>query len=154
MNIDEEKQGVVKIVDIDGISPHNKALYEAGKAILVDSINIAREFCKFMIGTSIGAIPIYLGLLKYFLPENYSLGKIAGFTIAFPALVFLLASILFTLGYLPGKSEFSLDIVEEIKENRDIILNRLNRFIWIGLFVFILGLVLAIGSIIVNIGVR
>jgi len=41
--------------------------------MLIDSIDVGREFCKFMTTTTLGAIPTYLALLKFVLPNNYSL---------------------------------------------------------------------------------
>ena len=68
----------VKVLYSAPISPHSKALYEAGKSILTDSLETGREFCKFMIGTCTGAIPVYLGILTFILPEKYILGIAAG----------------------------------------------------------------------------
>ena len=60
---DPEKIEVSNVVQT---TPHNDAIYEAGKTLLIDSITTGREFCKFMITMSTSAIPIYLGLLKFF----------------------------------------------------------------------------------------
>src|SRR5580658_4573032 len=38
------------------VSPHNEALYDAGKAILVETIEVGRDFCRYMIGIATGAI--------------------------------------------------------------------------------------------------
>ena len=58
-----------EVQQVSVISPHSKALFETGKAILLDSVSTGREFCKSMIGTSTGAIPIYLGILTFLLPK-------------------------------------------------------------------------------------
>ena len=63
----------ISVENVEKTTPHNKALYEAGKSLLIDSINTGREFCKFMITISTSAIPIHLGLLKFVLPEKYTL---------------------------------------------------------------------------------
>lgn len=143
----------VEVQQVSSISPHSKALYETGKAILLDSVSTGREFCKSMIGTSTSAIPIYLGILTFLLPKDFQLGIEPGLTIAAPSIGFLIASTLFTLGYLPISGKFSLDIVEEIEETLEKIITWRKRFIWSGLTVFILSTLLAIWSIIINIGV-
>jgi len=144
----------VKVLYSAPISPHSKALYEAGKSILTDSLETGREFCKFMIGTCTGAIPVYLGILTFILPEKYILGIAAGELIALPAIGFLIASLLFTMGYLPVSGEISLDDVDEIDRERARLIRHRARFIWIGFGLFFLSTLGAIWVIIVNIGVR
>lgn len=144
----------VEVQQVSAISPHSKALYETGKAILLDSISTGREFCKSMIGTSTSAIPIYLGILTFLLPKEFQLGIGPGFTIALPAIGFLIASILFTLGYLPVSGKFSLDIIEEIEGTLNKIIANRKHFIWSGLTVFVFSTLLAIWAIIINIGVK
>jgi len=69
-NSNEIEVGTPKVVAVSTISPHSKALYEAGKSLLIDSVTTAREFCKTMIGISTGGIPLYLGILSYLLPKD------------------------------------------------------------------------------------
>lgn len=145
---------IIEVQHFSAISPHSKALYEVGKSILLESTAIGREFCKSMIGTSTSAIPIYLGILTFLLPENFILGVGAGITIAVPAIGFLLGAVLFTFGYMPLSDKFSLDIIEEIEQTLENNIMHRKRFIWSGLSVFFLSTVLAIWAIIVNIGVR
>jgi hypothetical protein len=151
-----KKQDVspMQVVSITDVSPHSKALYEAGKSLLIDSVTTAREFCKSMITISTGAIPIYLGILSYLFPKDYALGVEAGITIAVPAIGFLIAAVIFVGGYLPITSRFSLDIIDEIERERDKVINHRKRFIWSGVIVFVLSALAAISAIVVNIGDR
>jgi len=149
-----EESPNVEPVEVGEVSPHNKAIYEAGKTILIDSIRTGREFCQSMIKISIGAIPIYLGILGFILPNDYSLGISSGLVMALPAIMFLIASIFFTFGYLPVTVHFSLDIVEEVEKERDKIIRRRSRLIKIGFTIFALATLIAIAVIIVNIGAR
>ena len=71
------------------LSPQEEALLEAGKELFKDSLTIARDFCKTMMNFSIGAIPIYLGILVFLFPENYTLTALEGFLAALPAILFL-----------------------------------------------------------------
>jgi hypothetical protein len=153
---DELPKKVTKIQtgSVTEISPHNKAVYEAGKTMLVDSITTGRQFCQFMITTSAGAIPIYLGVLAFILPKNYALGMLIGIMVAMPAIIFLIASVVFAIGFLPVVAPFSLDIVEEIEKERNKIIQHRSRLIKIGFSTFVLGSFLAIIVMIVTISTR
>jgi hypothetical protein len=145
---------IIEVRNITAITPHHEALYEAGKQMLIDSISVGREFCKTMIGTSTGAIPIYLAILTFILPEKFRLGISGGMAIAAPAIGFLIAATLFSAGYLPSKGKFSLDMINEIENERDRIIKTNFRFIQYGLGTFIISTLLAIRAIIINIGVK
>lgn len=153
-NSSQDEASSIRVVDVTDITPHSKALYEAGKSLLIDSITTAREFCKSMITISTGAIPIYLGILSYLLPKNYVLGKNAAATIAAPAIGFLFAALIFIAGYLPVSGTFSLDVIEEIEQERNKVVRRRERFVWSGVIVFMLSTLAAISAIVVNIGIR
>ena len=133
-------------VTITSVSPHNKAVYEAGKKMLTDSIDVGRDFCKTMITISTGAIPIYISILK--LIGVQKIGDIS-FTTAFgllatsPCLLFLVASIVYILGYFPGRGEFSLDIIQEIDAARRRIIQRRMRLIILATVLFSLSVVLS-----------
>jgi hypothetical protein len=149
-----EKRSKIDVIEVGEVSPHSKAVYEAGKKILVDSIDTGREFCQSMIKTSTGAIPIYLGILAFILPDEYSLGIAAGAAVSLPAIAFLLASVIFSIGYLPITTHFSLDLVEEIERERNKIVRRRSRLIKVGFSVFVFATLIAIVVIVMNIGAR
>lgn len=142
------------IEQVTTITPHNKALYEVGKSLLIESINSGREFCKFMIGNSVGAIPIYLGILTVLLPKDYTLGVTAGVFIIIPAIIFLVASTVFVFGYRPIVSDFSLDLPDEISNRINQIINERKNYIISGFSLFSLGTILAIFVVVANIGAR
>jgi len=56
----------IEVTDVAALTPHNEGLYEAGKALMVSSIDVGRDFCKSMIGIAAGAIPITLHSLAWF----------------------------------------------------------------------------------------
>ena len=60
--------------------------------MLIDSIDVGREFCKFMTTTTLGAIPTYLALLKFVLPNNYSLQSYDEVVFLIPPMSFLTSS--------------------------------------------------------------
>jgi len=157
MNMDENERELVNMIEIENataVTPHNKALYEAGKSLMVDSISTGREFCNSMIGISTGAIPIYLGILAYLLPEDYTLGVAAGVVLAIPAIGFLVAAVVFIFGYLPVTGNFSLDIVEQVVAERDRIINLRQHFIIGGVIIFAISTFMAIIALIINFGAR
>lgn len=153
-NAAQEEVRTARATAVSAVTPHNRALYEAGKQLLIDSVKTGQEYCKSMITIALSAIPVYLGLLVFLLPEEYVLGWAAGAVIAVPALLFLVAAVLFSAGYMPAVKEFSLDIPAEIGHAREQVLKRRERFIWSGFAFFLLGAVGAICVVIINLGVR
>jgi hypothetical protein len=131
----------IEPTEVQDITPHNKALYEAGKKLLVDSVDVGREFCKFMTTTTLGAIPIYLALLKLVLPKDYSLQSQDEVVFLLPPLSFLAASVLFVLGYFPHKGLLSLDLPAEIERERSTTIRRRDRYAISAFTIFCMGVV-------------
>jgi hypothetical protein len=110
----------VTVSGTQGITPHNQGLFEAGKQMLVDSVSVGREFCKFMVGVSSGAVPVYLALLALALPKDYRpVWWWKGVVLVVPGLVFLVASAVFAFGVFPRTDTFSLDVPAEIEKARN-----------------------------------
>ena len=131
----------VELEQVQDITPHNKALYEAGKKLLVDSVDVGREFCKFMTTTTLGAIPTYLALLKVVLPKGYSLQSHDEIILFLPPLIFLASSVLFVLGYFPHKGSLSLDLPNEIERERCTTIRRRHRYAILAFTIFCIGIV-------------
>jgi len=140
----------MELNSVSVLSPHNEALYETGKEMLKSSLNITRDFCKFMITVSMGAIPTYLGLLEFVLDENITL-SINELMLIVPPFFFLISAIIFIFGYFPQVDYFSLDIVEEIKQAYEKTVAKRKKLTNWGIFLFLVGSVLAILSITINI---
>jgi hypothetical protein len=143
----------IDIVEVSSITPHSKALLESGKRIVIDSVDVSRDFCKYMISSSLGAIPIYLGLLALFLPNNPVLRPAQGIVILIPVVFFLIASVVFTVAYLPQISTFSLDILDEIEKERARIVRRRSKLTWIGFSVFLIGVFTAVVATVVQLSI-
>jgi hypothetical protein len=135
----ENSENKIVVEEVERITPHNKALYEAGKALLVDSISVGREFCKFMITLSTSAIPIHLALLKAVIPDNNKITFSHGLLIIIPALIFVISSIVFTLGYFPQSGNLTLDIVQDIQRERQETIVRRKKFAVYGFIIFLTG---------------
>jgi hypothetical protein len=112
------------VVNPQPATPHNEALYEAGKKLLIDSVDVGREFCKTMITTCFSAIPIYLSLLQLGLPKGYQGDLRTGIVFVIPAIFYLLGAVLAVIGYMPSVGSFSLDLPEEIEAQRAAIIAR------------------------------
>jgi hypothetical protein len=131
------------------ITPHNEAVYEAGKQMLVESVSVGREFCTFMVGVSTGAIPLYLALLGLALPKDYRPSWEQGIAAVVPAAAFLLAAVAFALGVFPRSGTFSLDVIEQIEAARNRAMAWRGRLATIGFVIFGLA---ALAAIIATIG--
>ena len=131
----------VELEKVHEITPHNKALYEAGKKLLVDSVDVGREFCKFMTTTTLGAIPTYLALLKIVLPKDYSLQSNDEIIFLVPHLIFLVSTVLFVLGYFPQKGSLALDLPVEIERGRSTTIRRRHRYAILAFTIFCIGIV-------------
>jgi hypothetical protein len=131
------------IEEIRDVSPHNQALYEAGKVLLIQSVEVGREFCKFMTTTALAAIPTYIGLLKLVLPQDHSLQNGSEAILLIPPAFFFGASIVFMLGYFPKKGNLSLDIPAEIERERKATITRRYRYAICGFVVFGVGTAIA-----------
>jgi hypothetical protein len=134
---------IIEIESVVDVSPHNRALYEAGKNILIESISTGREFCKFMTTTTIGAIPTYLALLKLVQPKDYVLKSPDEIIFFIPAILLLISTIIFVIGYFPQKGTLSLDLPNDIERERSATINRRQRYAAWGFLVFCVAVVLA-----------
>lgn len=150
----QKSTGDIEVLQTEAVSPHNKAIYEAGKTILIDSVKIGRDFCQFMITTSTGAIPVYLAIIALLLPKNYAFDIVAGIIVAGPAICFLLAALIFALGFFPISDSFSLDLINEIEKARNHMIQRRRKLALLGFTIFTIATLYAIVVIIVNTGKR
>lgn len=132
-------------VRVTDVTPHNRALYEAGKSLLIDSVKTGRDFCQFMIGVATGAIPTYLALLKLALPGAARVSRTTILMALVPPALFLSAAVLFVIGFFPRTSRFSLDIVEEIDSERNKTITRRRLFAILGFVAFCVGIACGIG---------
>jgi len=126
----------VTLESVEAVSPHNKALYDAGKKMLVDSIDVGRDFCKFMTTTALGAIPTYIALLKLVLPKDYVLQSREETIFLVTPIVFLLAAVLFTFALFPRRATLCLDIPDEIEAARQRLIGRRHAFSIVGFSLF------------------
>lgn len=120
-----------------GLTAQDKALLEAGKKLLVDSIDVGREYCKYMIGVASGAIPAYIAVLKLGLPEHPDTPSTPTLILwALPAILFLAATLVFSFGYFPGTTAVSVDNIDGIAAVREAIIRRRKAWATAGFILF------------------
>ncbi|WP_286817744.1 hypothetical protein [Desulfobacter sp. UBA2225] len=127
--------GKIKVEDAQPLTPHTNAIVEAGKRLLIESVETGREFCKSMISITLAAIPTYIGLLKLFILKDHLLSVIAGSFWFVPVVLFVFSATSFVAGYLPTKSIVSIELPDEI----EVAMKRaINRRYWFGVSGFVL----------------
>lgn len=130
----------------EALSPHRKAVHEAGAALIKESVGTGRGFCKSMIATCFAAIPVYIALIKLFVPEKKLIPDVVGLIWLLPIVLFLVAAAVFAAGYLPSRSYISLDLPDEVEKT---LARAVNRRFWLG----VIGFVLLSGGIVAGVGV-
>ena len=128
-------------------SPHDAGLYEAGKKLLVDSVEVGRDFCKTMITVATGAIPIYIALIGFIVGKDFRPGFGQGLVLVLAPGALLLSATAFAIGYFPKGSNFSLDVPAEIETARTNTLDKRLRWSRIGFGLLAAGIVLSIAAI-------
>lgn len=120
-------------------SPHEKAIAEAGRLMLLDAVVIGREFCKFMIGVASGAVPVYLGLAEWVRTGGKGLSRTDQLVTAAPVVMLLISSAVFAFGYLPIRGRFSLDVIEDIETQRSDAITKRHYSAVVGFLIFLAG---------------
>ena len=105
-----------------------------------NSRKVALDFCKTMMGTSTGAIPIYFAVLKYIGFEKIGQAELAKLTIL-PPVLFLIAAVLYVLALRPRYEAVALDEFNTFRARR---LEQLNKYIIWGTTTFVVATGLSI----------
>ncbi|TVR84952.1 MAG: hypothetical protein EA409_00165 [Saprospirales bacterium] len=104
------------------------------------SRDIALDFCKTMLSTSTGSIPIYFAILKYIGFEKIGSTILSKFAVL-PPILFLAAAIFYLFGLRPQYESVAPQTFNAFRKRR---LKKLNRFITWGTAIFIGALGLTI----------
>jgi hypothetical protein len=110
-------------VRVSDVTPHNRALYETGKSLLIDSVKTRMDFCKFMIGVATGAIPTYLALLKLAIPGAFQISRATILIALVPPVLFLFAAAVFVIGFslVPSGSPWTSSTKSTGSETRQLL---------------------------------
>jgi hypothetical protein len=137
----------IEISDIEPLTSHNEGLIEAGKAMLVSSVDVGRDFCKSMITVATAAIPVYIALVGLAVGKDFRPDFQEGLVLSLAPAALLASAISFGIGYFPKSASFSLDVPSEIDAVRQATLKKRMRWAYIGLGLFVLGVVLSMASV-------
>jgi hypothetical protein len=100
---------------------HEKALRESGKELLLRTGPALRNFCQLMIKACLSAIPIYFTLLRFLSPtqSESEFSRLTEWQALGPPMLFLLAVVLFSLGYFPKKQQINLNDLTSVRKALD-----------------------------------
>ncbi|MFC9127737.1 hypothetical protein ACFT4A_12890 [Streptomyces sp. NPDC057099] len=101
----------------------------------------ALDFCRTMLTTSSGAIPVYTAVLNYVGMKQIS-GSLSGRLSVLPMILFLLASVAFILALVPTLATVTDE--RGFREFRDRRLRLLDRYIWTGVTLFVTAMAFSV----------
>jgi hypothetical protein len=127
-------------------TPHERALHDVGEKLLLGSVEVGREFCKFMVGICAGAVPTYLALVGLAVGQDFKPEFLEGAILLIAPFLFLAAGALFAAGYYPVRTQFSLDRPDEVETALAKITRRRFRLSRAAFVVFLIGSVAGIGG--------
>lgn len=146
----EEENVIIGVKDVGTVSPHNQALYDVGNELIRQSLTVGRDYCKFMITTSLSAIPIFLSIIAFSIPDKTALDISTKIYLFIPVTLFLAASLIFTWGYFPVMENFCLDIIDEIEFVRSKTIRKRHILIRVGVAIFLIAVLIACIMIIIT----
>ena len=131
------------ILEGEPISPYTEKWAAVGRKLLEESIEVGRDYSKFMIQFSIGAVPVYIVLLKFLKDGMASKTTIAlPYSLIFlllPTMLFLISSMIFIIAYYPKSAGILVNTVEDIRNIHQRLLNRRHKMNLIGTIFFMLA---------------
>jgi hypothetical protein len=136
-------------IEVEGTrseSPDDQALHAAGEKLFVESVDVGREFCKFMVGIAAGAIPAYLALVGLAVGREYRPDFGEGILLLASPALFLIASGVFAFAYFPVPCRFSLDLPEDVEKVRAAIIRRRYRSAAAGFAAFAVATLVGIAA--------
>ena len=141
-NEDQDKR---KFVIKKGFTRQQEAILDYGKNMFLKTNKTLQDFCKSMLSFTIGAIPVYLGLLKLIITDTSILTVGDKVLIFIPFIFFLGSSIIFLVGYQPKNVTFALNDITKIELARNTLYKKRMVATWLGLSIFFIGIVIVIG---------
>jgi hypothetical protein len=134
------------------LSIHDEAIVEAGRRLLVESVDVTKNFAQQMITISTGAIPVYVALLGLagLRQRNTTTLVLA----SLPSIAFLVSTLCFVLALLPRKEYLSVQMLDRIQEARGNLLRTRYRWIILGLAIFGLSIMSSIIVVLTLMGTR
>ena len=126
------------------------ALIEYGKQLVSKSVDTSLDFHKTMLGVSAtfgSAITTLVPILVWG-DKDIKIPAGPGWLILVPALLMILSSITFALGYYPRHSNLNINEIEQVRTDRERLLSRRAFLAAIGLGLFCASLLLLVALVI------
>jgi len=111
----ETSKGIIPIVEVSSSTIQDEAMLEAGRKLFLNSVDDSRNYCQQMINVAIGAIPVYLAILKLWFPSDQVVPTRVNIFVVIPVLFFLPTTLSFMLGYLPLQYEINIGNLNSIE---------------------------------------
>jgi hypothetical protein len=136
----------VTVSEVGDLTPQDEALLEAGKAMLLDSVEVGRSLCTTMITLATAALGAHATLIALAAGKEFEFDLGTG-AIALAGTVFYMAAIcVFVVAYFPKRGELSLEDLTSITRFRDSTLLHRQKWSIAGTVLFVLGLVATVGG--------
>ena len=151
ITITEGEEPEVKVLPL---SLSDQVSFELAKKELADSMNVGREFARFMTTLNAALIPAYLALLKFVGMDEATIKIILNLkwvSIVPPAL-FLGSCAIFIVACFPRGGEYSLEALSEIVSTRNKLIQRRRKLIFSASALFLSGILALI--VIISIGLN
>lgn len=136
---------------LQGRLPSNfeSALIEYSKQLVAKSIETSLDFHKTMLGVSatFGSAITTLVPVLIWGDKDAKLPSGPGWLIVVPALLMLLSSVCFALGYYPQHSQLNLNDLHAVRDSRETLLHRRAYLAAIGLGLFCGSVLLLVGLV-------
>lgn len=136
----------VSVVEVEATTPQSAALMEAGKAMLLDSIDVGRDFCKTMITVCSGAIPIHVALVGLAAGKEFTFDAGTGILALTGPFFYLGALCVFAYGYFPSHAAVSVENIDEIEQARQGAIERRLESSRAGVAIFVVGVLATLAA--------
>jgi hypothetical protein len=128
------------------LTPQDEALLDAGKAMLVNSIDVGRSLCTTMITLCTAALGAHATLIALAAGKEFDFDLGSGVIALIGPVLYMAAICVFVVAYFPKRGQLSLESLDSIEQTREsTILHRQNWSI-AGTVLFVFGLVATIGG--------
>jgi|ERR1043165_9969811 len=135
------------VIEGEPLSPDTEMWVGVGRKLVEESISVGRDYEKFMIQFSFGAVPLYATLLRLFKGDSPITPPNEGFKIVIllaPVVLFLLSSIVFLFAYYPRSIAVLISTAEDVRRLHGKLLNSRRKMDFLGTAVFILATVTSV----------
>jgi hypothetical protein len=115
-----EKDESFEVDSVGILDNSDKALLEYGKNVLINSVDIIKNFAQSMITLVSGLFAVYFALIEFLGITSLQTDQAAMIkdVIVLPPIFFIISLIVFVLAVLPLPGRVSLNILSDIKRDR------------------------------------